>query len=132
MNSQLHAVANYQLIIPNFRVWVRLGCSSEERHFKQPILVSLSLSFKEEPSACVSDDLNDATCYVKLTSLIEEVVDTHSCALIEHLSALIMQALEVELADQVSQIDLEVSKERPPIPNVLRPICFKISKQFLG
>lgn len=124
------AITTYQLIIPHFRVWVRLGCSAEERHFKQPILVSISLYFKNEPEACVSDDLNDATCYVRLTSLIEEVVATHACALIEHMSVLIMQALEIELANQVSRIDLEVSKERPPVPNVLQPICFKISKQF--
>lgn len=129
--SQLSATtASYQLIISGFRLWVRLGCSPEERHFKQPILISLIISFREEPIACVSDDLNDATCYVRLTSLIEEVVDSYPCTLIEHLSTLIMQSLEEELSNQVSRIDLEVYKERPPVPNVLKPICFKISKRF--
>ncbi|SYX09460.1 dihydroneopterin aldolase,Dihydroneopterin aldolase [Chlamydia poikilotherma] len=109
---------------------MRLGCSLEERHFKQPILVSIVLSFFEEPSVCVSDDLNDACCYIEITSLIEEVASSKPCALVEHLSKLLMDALESKLKNKVSKIDLEVHKERPPVPNLLKPICFKISRKI--
>ncbi|MDS0919580.1 MULTISPECIES: dihydroneopterin aldolase [Chlamydia] len=117
-------------MIPDFRVWVRLGCSPEERYFKQPILVSVVLSFFKEPSVCVSDDLGDACCYVEITSLIEEVASSKPCALVEHLSKILMDALEAKLKDKVSKIDLEVRKERPPVPNLLKPICFKISREI--
>ncbi|WP_259431262.1 dihydroneopterin aldolase [Chlamydia abortus] len=117
-------------MIPDFRLWVRLGCSPEERYFKQPILVSINLSFFQEPSVCVSDDLEDACCYVEITSLIEEVASSKPCALVEHLSKILMDALEAKLKDKVSKIDLEVRKERPLVPNLLQPICFKISREI--
>ncbi len=110
---------------------MRLGCSKEERHFPQPILVSVTLFFFTEPHVCVSDDLNDACCYVEITSLIEEVACSKPCALVEHLSKLLMDALETRLKGKVSKIELEVLKERPPVPNLLKPIRFKISREIL-
>ncbi|BAE80785.1 dihydroneopterin aldolase [Chlamydia felis Fe/C-56] len=111
-------------------MWVRLGSTPEERCLKQPVLVSIVLSFIEEPSVCVSDDLSDACCYVEITSLIEEIASSQPCALVEHLSKLLMDALETRLQDKVSKIDLEVRKERPLVPNLLKPICFRISRKI--
>ncbi|WP_100934394.1 dihydroneopterin aldolase [Candidatus Chlamydia corallus] len=124
------AIERYQLIISNFRVWLFLGCSVEERHFKQPVLVSVTLSSTEVPSACISDKLSDACCYLELTSLIEEVVHVKPYALIEHLAKELFDSLVISFGEKVSKIEVEVAKERPPVPNLLDPIKFKISKEL--
>ncbi|ANH78560.1 dihydroneopterin aldolase [Candidatus Chlamydia sanziniae] len=122
-------IEQYQLIISDFRVWLYLGCSPEERHFKQPVLVSVTLSFYKEPVACVSDNLADACCYIKLTSLIEEIASAKPYALVEHLAKSLLDGLDVSFGDRASEISLEVAKERPPVPNLLKPIRFKMSKE---
>ncbi|SPN73872.1 D-erythro-7,8-dihydroneopterin triphosphate 2'-epimerase,dihydroneopterin aldolase,Dihydroneopterin aldolase [Chlamydia serpentis] len=124
------AIERYQLVISNFRVWLFLGCSLEERHFKQPVLISVTLSCGLMPPACVSDQLADACCYVELTSLLEEVATAKAYTLIEHLAKELLDSLVISFGDKISKIDLEVAKERPPVPNLLNPIKFKISKEI--
>nr|CRI42879.1 Probable dihydroneopterin aldolase [Chlamydia pneumoniae] len=124
------AIERYQLIISKFRMWLFLGCSVEERHFKQPVLISVTFSYNEVPSACLSDKLSDACCYLEVTSLIEEIVNTKPYALIEHLANELFDSLVISFGNKASKIDLEVEKERPPVPNLLNPIKFTISKEL--
>lgn len=119
----------YRLDIADFRVWVSIGVSEQERHYPQPVLVSLSLFFKEEPKACSTDKVSDSVCYAELVSLIEEVATNNPCALIERLAKVLLEKIEKALAGQVSRIDLRVSKERPPIPDLLIPVSFSISRE---
>ncbi|MBQ8498891.1 dihydroneopterin aldolase [Chlamydia sp.] len=119
----------YRLDIADFRVWVSLGVSEQERHYEQPVLVSLSLFFKKEPKACSTDQLSDSVCYASLASLIEKTVTNNPCALIERLAKVLLEKIEEALVDQVCRIDVRVSKERPPVPDLLSPVSFSISKE---
>lgn len=85
--------------------------------------------FKEEPKACSTDKVSDSVCYAELVSLIEEVATNNPCALIERLAKVLLEKIEKALAGQVSRIDLRVSKERPPIPDLLSPVSFSISRE---
>ncbi|MEB2681434.1 dihydroneopterin aldolase [Chlamydia suis] len=121
----------YRLDITDFRVWVSMGVTEQERHHAQPILVSVSLVFKEEPEACSSDEISDGVCYAALVSLIEKTLTSNPCALMERLAKVLLEKLEETLAGQVSRIDLRVSKERPPIPDLLGPVSFSIGREVL-
>lgn len=121
----------YRLDVTNFRVWVSIGVSEQERYHKQPILVSVSLVFREEPKVCSTDEISDGICYAALVSLIEQTAANHPCALLERLAKVLLEKLEESLAQFVCKIDLRVSKERPPIPNLLSPVSFSISREVL-
>ncbi|EPP34509.1 dihydroneopterin aldolase [Chlamydia ibidis] len=108
-----------------------MGCAAEERYFAQPVLVSVTLSFSDKrPSCCVSDNLAEACCYVAITTLIEEIANSKSYALIEHLAYMLMEGLAAQFSDKVSKIEIQVGKERPPVPNLLKPISFKITRNY--
>lgn len=108
---------------------MHLGVSSEERALKQPVLISLILSFREQPEACTQDTLADALCYAKiLDHITTAAVEAHT---LERLAQCIIDVLEPVVGRYMSKIDLMVCKERPPIPNLLCPVCFRISKEII-
>ncbi len=119
---------NYsELIVSDLRLWVYLGCSLEEKHYKQPISIDINLFFTTAPSATSSDNIADVMCYDKLTKLAKLEATQKKYNLIEHLAARIHQAIITEVLQagyKDSTLKIKVTKLKPPIDNVLGGVSF--------
>ena len=133
MNKKTEAIFNNnysELIISDLRLWVYLGCSSEEKHLKQPISIDINLLFAKAPTAIATDDLVDAVCYAQLTELAKLAAAEKKYNLIEHLAAKIHQAITTELitADyKDANLKVKVTKLKSPIDGIHGGVSFVYS-----
>ena len=111
----------YNLAINDLRLWVHLGCSSEEKHHSQMISVNINIEFIQHPEGCNSDDLNDTVCYLKLTQHISSYLENKKFNLIEFLAKKIHEIIEDFVSNFkkiISSITVEIHKISPPVANV--------------
>ncbi|QIW10117.1 dihydroneopterin aldolase [Francisella sp. LA112445] len=74
------------LFLNELEIYVSLGCSAEERAYKQMIKLDIELEFTENYSASDTDNLEETICYYTLRNNIQEFCNNISCNLIEYLA----------------------------------------------
>ena len=104
------------------------GALPEERERPQPIEVDLDV-VADLALAGRTDELDDTIDYGALCDVVERVVTTSDCRLLEHLAERIA---EVVLADgRVVEVTVSVRKLRPPVPQLLDTSGVRITRLAL-
>jgi len=102
------------------------GVLPEEQVRPQPLEVDLDIA-TDLAVAGRSDGLDDTIDYGAVCDLVERVVTTESCHLLEHLAERIA---ELVLADQrVIEVTVAVRKLRPPVPQMLATSGVRITRR---
>ena len=118
------------LTISDLRLWVHLGCSSEEKFHKQMVSVSINIIFTSELAACLNDNISSTICYFNLTQTIKKMVGNKPFNLIEHLAYFIQKTIKSEIQqnhnDLYYQTDVTVNKLSPPVEGIHGGVQFKI------
>ncbi len=117
---------NSVLYIKDFEVTVHLGCSAEEQTHGQPVRFSFEINYQTDVKGCVTDQLQDATDYVKLAELIKSVAQNKKYHLIEHLNQCVLKTLSQDLAGSglKAKLKLSVHKLRVPVENLQGGVFF--------
>lgn len=89
------------------------GVLPEEQHRPQPLELDFDLHV-DLSAAGASDALGDTVDYAAAIAAAELIVTTVHCALLEHLAALVADALLAD--DRVQHVTVSVRKLRPPVP----------------
>ncbi len=119
---------NYQLILNNLSLNVKLGHTEAERLSPQQVLVQIKLHFIEPPLACSTDDLQDTLCYAALSNELQKFCDACSFKLIEFLCAQLYQVVKKKIVEMTSkQIKVCVCVTKDPPLNSLEQSSFLIS-----
>lgn len=100
--------------INKIRLFVRLGCTPEERTFAQEVNVNVNIKFPSLPQACNNDKLDDTICYAKIASLFDEITRHKEYALVEKLGFDLYNALMAILPKNIG-VQLHVTKVKPPV-----------------
>jgi dihydroneopterin aldolase len=103
-----------RLDIQDIEVFLRLGCTQNERITAQRILVSLSFIFLNPPKACKTDRLADTLCYASLTKAIVHLTQNREIHLIEHFAQICYETLKKPLNSEI-KLQVRVNKVRPPV-----------------
>ena len=102
------------------------GALPEEQQRVQPLEVDLDV-VADLAKAGASDDLGDTIDYGALCSVVERVITTESCQLLERLAARIA---EVVLTDErVLEVTVSVRKLRPPVPQLLATSGVRVTRR---
>jgi dihydroneopterin aldolase len=104
------------LMLEGLEIYVSLGCSIEERAYKQKIKLNIELVFDSNFKACDIDDLNETICYYTLRNHIQSFCDDKEFNLIEYLSKQIYDFI----ANEYPQTSIEYLKliKRPPASQI--------------
>jgi len=86
------AVVSDQIVVRGIRAWGRHGANPGERDVPQPLHVDLTL-WVDVRDAERSDDLADTIDYARTHAEIVQLVETSSCALLEHLAGRMLQTI---------------------------------------
>lgn len=117
---------NYQLILKDICLEVKLGYSEEERLLPQKVLLEIKLQFANLPLACTTDDLENTICYAPLACCLQEFCKDRSFKLIEALAYELYQFLKGKL-EKFSEVSIFLClTKNPPLDN-LREASFVIS-----
>ena len=105
------------------------GALPEEQQRAQPLEVDLDVVADLAPAGR-SDVLEDTIDYGALCDLVERLVATEACRLLEHLAERIA---ELVLADpRVESVTVAVRKLRPPVPQHLATSGVRITRGRLA
>ena len=117
-----------KLVINDLRLWVHLGCSSEERLHKQLVAVHIDILFDRNFDAINTDDINDTICYASLVNKIQKKCQNIEFNLIEKLNKFIynttLQFVDNNRRFSVASIKVMVSKLRIPVPGIYGSVDF--------
>lgn len=116
-----------KLSISDLRVWVRLGCTDQEKFHPQLVSFTIDLVFKAPLKALISDRLEETVCYFNLVQNIKRLCQNKSFNLIERLTADVYDAINASLGDQkslISSVNLTTHKIAPPVPDVHGGVSF--------
>lgn len=115
------------LSISDFRLWVHLGVTDEEKFHHQCVSFKISITFSRDLKAISSDNLDDAFCYVKSTELLKEIVRKKRYNLIEHLAGDVYKTLKTSLDESGfvdSSLSVTVTKLSPPLRDIHGGVSF--------
>ena len=93
------------------------GALPEERHRPQPLQVDLDVEV-DLARAGGTDDLGDTVDYGALCDAVADVVAAGRPQLLEHLAALICDAV-LTVDGRIAAVEVTVAKLRPPVPHAL-------------
>lgn len=116
-----------KLRINDFRLWLHLGCSKEERFHPQAVSIDVEIIFQDELIATKNDNLKEVFCYKNCVEMIQKNLQNLSFNLIEHLSYKIYEIVQNLLIEKnYKKFDLKVivTKLSPPIPNLYGSVSF--------
>lgn len=117
-----------QLTAKDYRLWVHLGCSAEEKVHSQPISIDIQLEFASPLAAMKTDALSDTFCYFNALENIKKMVEKHQpFNLVEHLAACVYSCVYHDLLTQNFQdvnLTITVNKLTPPVPNLFGGMQF--------
>lgn len=99
------------------RVLGRCGVLPEEVTRPQPLELDLDLSV-DTAAAGASDDLTDTVDYGAVCAVVEATVTDGHVQLLEHLVALVADAV-LAVDARIGAVDVSVRKLRPPVPQHL-------------
>ncbi|MBS0235879.1 MAG: dihydroneopterin aldolase [Proteobacteria bacterium] len=110
-------------------MWVRLGCTPEERAYVQPISVQITLHMQNTPPGCNSDLLEETYCYQAMIERVELALKDRQFNLVEHLGMTIWEWVrlyidEAAIDDCGAALEVSVTKLNPPIPNLNGGVTF--------
>ncbi|APD50574.1 dihydroneopterin aldolase [Francisella hispaniensis] len=111
------------LFLNDIEIYVSLGCSEEERAYKQMVTLDLELEFSQNYNASNSDNLEETICYYTLRNNIQQFCDSISCNLIEYLAKQIYLFIQKNFEDITIKF-LKLTK-KPPVSQI-GSACFII------
>ena len=117
--------AGAELTLRDLEIWVRLGCSVEERAVPQPVAVSARLRFVRAPLACASDRLDDTVCYARLAALLAERAGRRPYQTVESLTCALVEAMRGAVPEE-TRFTLEVTKLRVPVAGLRGGVAFRL------
>lgn len=106
---------SHQLRLKDLELRVHLGCSREEQALPQQVKVEVGLRFRQPPTACESDRIEDTICYEKISSRLTEVAASKTFHLIEHLAQSLYLSLKEELSEENFRIRIRLHKLHLPM-----------------
>jgi dihydroneopterin aldolase len=112
------------------RLEVRLGCSAEERATPQAVDLDLAVRFRELPSACESDELEDTLCYAELIDAAREVCAGREFHLVERLAHELFGRLRTLIPND-AELWLRATKLNPPVSGLSGGVAFSLG-DFAG
>jgi dihydroneopterin aldolase len=113
----------HRLSVNDFRLWVHLGHTEEEKFNRQPVSFTIELDFKKPPKATVTDELDDTVCYFDITAGIRALCEKKRFNLVEYLASEIYKSVEKTLKakkmqSNIAGVKITVLKLAPPVPDV--------------
>jgi len=119
-----------ELSINGIRLWVALGCSTEERTNLQPVDVDVKIDFVRELTGFQTDQIEDVYCYKTLVEHIVEGIQGKSFNLVEFLAMQIFSIVEKFLGKEEATVDVSVSKPNHPVMHVNKGIVFRYTRRI--
>lgn len=111
-----------KLVINDFRLWVNLGCSDEERLHRQLVSIKIEITLLEKCSAMDSDKIDETICYATLIDVIQSKCENMKFNLIERLNKfmheLVNDFIYTNTKYKNTTIKISVSKLRIPVPGI--------------
>lgn len=122
----------HKLKIQDYEVSIHLGCSAEEQKYLQPVRFTLEIQYEQNVQGAFTDDLQQATDYVELTSIIKKISKQKKYHLIEYLNQQVFEALlsYLKLQNVKGLISLSVQKIQVPIENLKNGTVFTCSTKL--
>jgi len=114
-----------EMTVRDLEIWVRLGCSDEERAVPQPIAVSARIAFARPPLACESDRLEDTVCYARLAAVLGERAAQRPYQTVESLTFALVEAMRSAMPVG-TRFALEVTKLRVPVAGLRGGVTFRL------
>lgn len=111
----------------DLRIWLHLGCESEERLHPQLVSFDIEVGFDLSPLGVFTDKIEDTVCYLELVQFIEDHCKSRSFKLVEYLTQAIYELVLKFIsphADLVSHIKVKTHKKSPPVRNVHGGVTF--------
>lgn len=119
----------FHLNMADIRLWVRLGCTAEERARPQMVGLDVVIHFASEPAACLSDDLKDTVCYQRVVDVMKQALEAQEFALIEHMAHVAHEALRREIrTTSIQAVQISVCKVSPPVPDIHGGVTFTLER----
>ncbi|MGL9732825.1 MAG: dihydroneopterin aldolase [Wolbachia sp.] len=121
------------LIIKDLRLWVHLGCSTEEKFNSQLVSINVDFTFKSSPLGLITDQLEDTICYLEVVQSIQSLALSKRFNLIEYLTHDIYLAISNFLTQKsniISSIRVTTHKIAPPVPDVHGGVLFTYYNTF--
>ena len=112
------------LEVKGLRVFLKIGCTEQERANPQPIDIDVTLKFSELVQGCVTDQLEDTVCYAKITQSIHDLSKNFECALIEKLAYEIFSRIRAQIPKN-SFLKIAVTKVSPPLAAIQNGVRFE-------
>ena len=103
------------------------GALPEERDRPQPLAFDIDVEADLAPAGS-SDDLADTIDYGALCDVVAQVVAAGRPQLLEHLAAVVAEAL-LRADDRVLVVEVAVAKLRPPVPHALDTSGVRIARR---
>jgi dihydroneopterin aldolase len=91
-----------------------LGNENFEKYKKRKILIDISLRFPEKNIACSSDNIDDAVCYAKLSSFLNERLEKTEFNLLERAARFVYDEISSYLNDATILKSVRIVKPAPP------------------
>lgn len=116
-----------KLSIVDFRIWVHLGCTEQEKHHPQPVRFDIDFIFKTPPNGTVTDRLEDTVCYFQMIEKIKSHCQKRTFNLIEYLTTYVSQIIHEHIkehATSIESIHVTVNKLSPPIQDIHGGVSF--------
>jgi FolB domain-containing protein len=128
MTNQSHDAGNcntYPAVLALDRLHLKLylGVSDAERRVPQSVHIYLKIFFKQLPSSCLNDKLDDTICYDKLVQEIKAFCNNREFKLLEFLCFQLHNCLRQTINPDY-KLWLKIEKCAPPIPEVEGPSSF--------
>jgi dihydroneopterin aldolase len=117
--------AGAEMTVRDLEIWVRLGCTAEERAVPQPVAVSARIAFARAPLACESDRLEDTVCYAQLAALLGERAGQRPYQTVESLTFALVEAMRGAVPVG-TRFALEVTKLRVPVAGMRGGVTFRL------
>ncbi|MFP5353218.1 MAG: dihydroneopterin aldolase [Actinomycetota bacterium] len=111
--------------IRELRVESRIGATEEERSRPQSLSIDLDVVV-DLRAAGTSDDLAETVDYGVLVAGVANLVESSSCALLEHLAEKI--AAHIANIEGVNGVTVEVAKDAPPIEQAVGKVSVRIER----
>ncbi|AWD33208.1 D-erythro-7,8-dihydroneopterin triphosphate 2'-epimerase [Candidatus Fokinia solitaria] len=119
------------LRISQLALLVHLGCSKEERQFKQEVWIDVSLEFSTLPNACLDDRISSCVCYKSLCDKILLFAEKASFNTIERLAYAIYEIITDYIIKSSENpfkhaIEVDIHKKNTPTTAIREGAFFKL------
>jgi len=114
-----------RILVDDLRVLCVIGALPHEREAAQPLRIDLAVGV-DLSDAGASDELDDTVNYGLLAERVTEMAVASKYVLLERLAA---EIAEIVLTfDRVDDVEVTVTKLRPPVPNHLAATAVRIAR----